>query len=54
MSELSGVRREASRRVHEVNSYNLGEISRCLSTLEGKTVLGEAQFIVTEHFEILF
>jgi hypothetical protein len=53
MSELSGVRREVSRRAHQINLQTQGEISRWLSTLERKTVWGEAQFRVTEHSEIL-
>jgi uncharacterized protein with PIN domain len=54
VSELSGVRREAARRAHQINLQTQGEISRWLSSLERKTVWGEAQFRVTEHSEILF
>jgi hypothetical protein len=54
VSELSGVRREDARRVHQVNSQTRGEISSWLSTLERKTVWEEAQFRVIEHSETLF
>jgi hypothetical protein len=54
VSEFSGVRREAARRAHQINSQTQGEISRWLSALEGKTMWEETQLRVTEHSEILF
>jgi DNA-binding transcriptional regulator YdaS (Cro superfamily) len=53
MSELSGVRREAARRAHQIYSLTQGEISRRLSPLKRKTVWREAQSRVTEHSGIL-
>jgi hypothetical protein len=51
--ELYGVRREASRRAHQVNLQTYGEISRWLSTLGINNVWEEVQFRVTEHSETL-
>jgi hypothetical protein len=53
VSELSGVRREVSRRAHQINSQTQGEISRWLSSLKRNTVWREAQSRVTEHSGIL-
>jgi hypothetical protein len=53
MSELSGVRREPARRAYKVDSQNLEEISRWLSTLERNTMEEETQSRVTEYSETL-
>jgi hypothetical protein len=53
-SELSGVRREAARRAHQINLQTQGEISRWLSPLKIKTLWREAQLRVTEHSGIFF
>jgi hypothetical protein len=54
VSELSGVRREASRRAHQSNSQTREEISRWLGTLEIKTMQRKTQSKVIEHSEVLF
>jgi hypothetical protein len=53
VSELSGVRREAARRAHQIYVQTQGEISRRLSPLKIKTVWREAQFRVIEYSGIL-
>jgi hypothetical protein len=52
--ELSGVRREVSKRAHQVNLHTHGENSRRLSSLKRKTVWGEAQSRFTEQSGILY
>jgi hypothetical protein len=52
--ELSGVRRDISMREYEVNLQNHREISIWLSTLERKTVWGEAHLRVTGDSETVF
>jgi hypothetical protein len=54
VSELSGVRREISRRAYQVNSQIQGEISRWLNVVEGNIVQSETQSRVTEHSEALY
>jgi hypothetical protein len=51
--ELDGIRREVSRRTHQINLQTQGDISRWLSPLKIKTVWREAQLKVTEHSRIL-
>jgi hypothetical protein len=49
MSELSGVKRETTRRAYQDNSQTQEEISRWLSTLERNIVCGETHHRVTEY-----
>jgi hypothetical protein len=54
VSDLSGLRREVSKRAHQINLQTQGEISRRWSSLKGKTVWEKAQSKVTKHSGILF
>ena len=54
VSEISGVKREFSRREYQANSQTQGEISRWLSPLKIKTGWREAQSRVTEYSGILW
>jgi hypothetical protein len=52
--ELNGVIRETSRRAYQDNSQAREDISRCLGTLERKTMQEETQCRFIEHSMTLF
>jgi hypothetical protein len=54
VSKLNEVKREFSRRAHQINLQTQGEISRWLSSLKRKVVWEKTQFTVIEYSEALY